>query len=159
MIERTFHDQILSEEHELQFDTFDRDTAWRLGCSLRKAALAQTLPLVIGITIGAQRVFHTALPGATPDNDAWLERKAAVVSHFERSSMGVGENFRTLKRDFEKDSRLPPEEYAANGGVFPLRLRHSGVVIGTVGVSGLPQIEDHAFLVSQLRTFLSIDAP
>jgi uncharacterized protein (UPF0303 family) len=150
----TFHDQILREEQELQFDTFDRETAWRLGCSLRAAALMRDLPLVIGITVGAQRVFHAALPGATPDNDAWLERKAAVVSHFERSSMGVGEQFRALERDFERDSRLPSDRYAANGGVFPLRLRSSGVVVGTVGVSGLPQIEDHAFLVEQLRVFL-----
>lgn len=159
MSETTFHDKILKEEQELQFDSFDRDTAWQLGCRLRDAAQARHLPLVIGITLGAQRVFHTALPGATPDNDAWLQRKAAVVSHFERSSMGVGEQFRTLKRDFEKDSRLPAEQYAANGGVFPLRLRQSGVVIGTVGVSGLPQVEDHAFLVAHLRTFLSRDLP
>lgn len=151
----TYHQQIQAEEQELQFATFDREDAWRLGTALRSAALDQNLPLVIGISLGAQRVFHTALPGATPDNDAWLERKAAVVTHFERSSMGVGEQFRSLGRNFEEDSRLPSHRYAANGGVFPIRLRGPGTVIGTVGVSGLPQREDHAFLVQQLRAFLS----
>ncbi|MEX5304921.1 heme-degrading domain-containing protein [Kocuria sp. CPCC 205258] len=153
--DRTYLEQILADEHELQFTTFDREDAWRLGNALRRAALEQGLPLVIGITLGAQRVFHTALPGATPDNDSWLERKAAVVTHFERSSMGVGEQFRALGRNFEDDSRLPSHRYAANGGVFPIKLRESGTVIGTVGVSGLPQRDDHAFLAQQLRAFLS----
>ncbi|WP_309057136.1 heme-degrading domain-containing protein [Streptomyces sp.] len=153
--DRTYLEQIQADEHELQFTTFDREDAWRLGNALRRAALEQGLPLVIGITLGAQRVFHTALPGATPDNDSWLERKAAVVTHFERSSMGVGEQFRALGRNFEDDSRLPSHRYAANGGVFPIKLRESGTVIGTVGVSGLPQRDDHAFLAQQLRAFLS----
>ena len=153
--DRTYLEQVQADEHELQFTTFDREDAWRLGNALRRAALEQGLPLVIGITLGAQRVFHTALPGTTPDNDSWLERKAAVVTHFERSSMGVGEQFRALGRNFEDDSRLPSHRYAANGGVFPIKLRESGTVIGTVGVSGLPQRDDHAFLAQQLRAFLS----
>lgn len=153
--DRTYHEQIQADEVDLQFGTFDREDAWRLGSALRSAALDQDLPVVIGITLGAQRVFHTALPGATPDNDVWLERKAAVVTHYERSSMGVGEQFRSRGRTFEEDSRLPPDRYAAHGGVFPIRLRESGLVVGTVGVSGLPQREDHAFLVEHLRAFLS----
>lgn len=151
----SYHEQIQADEHDLQFGAFDREDAWRLGSALRSAALEQDLPVVIGITLGAQRVFHTALPGATPDNDVWLERKAAVVTHYERSSMGVGEQFRARGRTFEEDSRLPPDRYAAHGGVFPIRLRESGLVVGTVGVSGLPQREDHAFLVEHLRAFLS----
>ena len=39
-------------------------------------------------------------------------------------------------------------------GVVPLKLV-SGTVIGAVGVSGLPQLEDHAFVVGQLRAFLA----
>lgn len=151
----TFYDQILSDELELQFTSFDRGDAWKLGCSLRAAAEERQLPIVIGITLGRQRVFHTALAGSTPDNDAWLERKAEVVMHFERSSMGVGEQFRELGRVFEAESRLPMETYAANGGVFPIRLRGSGLVVGTVGVSGLPQRDDHDFLVEQMRLFLT----
>lgn len=154
MTKNAYLQEIEAAEQDLQFSDFDRNEAWRLGCTLRSAALAQGLPLVIGITIGQQRVFHTALPGATPDNDLWLERKAAVVTHFERSSMGVGEQFRSLGRVFEEDSRLPMPRYAANGGVFPVRLKDSGLVVGTVGVSGLPQKDDHAFLVQQLRAFL-----
>jgi uncharacterized protein (UPF0303 family) len=159
MTDNAFYNQIQDDEHDLQFPSFDRQDAWRLGCEMRAAALKQNLPVVVGIKLGKQRVFHTALPGAAPDNDEWLERKAAVVTHFERSSMGVGEHFRVLGRIFEEDSRLPSQRYAANGGVFPIRLRDSGLVVGTVGVSGLPQKDDHAFLVQQLRAFLYGGSP
>ncbi|MET0302587.1 MAG: heme-binding protein [Microbacteriaceae bacterium] len=43
---------------------------------------------------------------------------------------------------------------AANGGVFPITVTGVGVV-GAVGISGLPQVEDHAFVVDQLRAFLA----
>ena len=149
----TLHGLILQEEKELVFVSFTRDDAWALGSQLRAAAVARSLPLVIGITIGSLNVFQTALPGSTRDNAVWLERKTRAALHFERSSMGVGEQFRGLGRDFTTESRLNQESYAANGGVFPITLVRTGV-IGAVGVSGLPQLEDHAFVVEQLRIFL-----
>lgn len=149
-----FHEQVLAEERELVFDSFSRQDAWRLGCAMRDAAHALGLPVVIGIIVGRQRLFHAALDGATPDNDLWLERKTRAVEHFERSSMGVGEQFRVRGRVYEDDSRLDATVVAANGGVFPITVRGTGVV-GAVGVSGLPQVEDHAFVVEQLRAFLA----
>lgn len=145
---------IQEDERDLWFAKFTRDDAWRLGVQMREAALSLELPIVIGITIGAQRVFHSALAGASPDNDAWLERKARSVIHFERSSLGVGEHFRSQGRNYETDSRLDPTLVAANGGVFPIQITGVGVV-GTIGVSGLPQVDDHAFVVEQLRRFLA----
>ncbi|MFC5931732.1 heme-degrading domain-containing protein [Cryobacterium melibiosiphilum] len=150
--DESLHEQILREEAELVFVSFTREDAWVLGAQLRAAAHARSLPLVIGITLGRLCVFQTALPGASRDNEVWLERKTRAALHFERSSMGVGEQFRELGRNFEAESRLSPESYAANGGVFPIRLIDSGV-IGAVGVSGLPQLEDHAFVVEQLRLY------
>lgn len=146
--------RIREEEAELIFARFTRADAWRLGSRMRAAAAARSLPVVIGIVVGQQRVFHAALDGAVPDNDAWLERKTRAVLHFEQSSLGVGAQFRSLGRVYEEESRLDPTEVAANGGVFPVRIEGVGVV-GAVGVSGLPQIEDHAFVVEQLREFLA----
>lgn len=146
--------RIRAEEAELVFTRFSRDDAWRLGSRMREAAAARSLPVVIGIVVGQQRVFHAALDGAVPDNDAWLERKTRAVLHFEQSSLGVGALFRSLGRVYEQESRLDPDEVAANGGVFPVRIDGVGVV-GAVGISGLPQVEDHAFVVEQLREFLA----
>jgi uncharacterized protein (UPF0303 family) len=145
---------LLAQEQELLLADFGLDDAWELGCAMRAAAAAAGLPIAIGIVLGGQRVFHTALPGASADNDEWLARKTRVALRYGRASLLVGEDFRRRGKDFDTDARLPVGEYAAHGGVVPLRLR-SGTVVGAVGVSGLPQREDHDFVVARLREFLA----
>jgi uncharacterized protein (UPF0303 family) len=49
---------------------------------------------------------------------------------------------------------LDPARYAAHGGSFPVIVRRVGVV-GSVTVSGLPQLEDHSFVVEQITLFLA----
>ena len=147
------HEQILAEEAELRLATFTRHHAWELGCLLREAALARSLPVAIGIVLGERRVFHTALDGSSADNDEWLARKMAVVRRYGRSSLGVGEQFRVGGKDFDTDSHLDTARVAAHGGAFPLALT-GGELVGGVGVSGLPQREDHALVVEQLRVYL-----
>jgi len=78
-----------------------------------------------------------------------------VALRYGQASLAVGESFRDRGANFDADSRLDPSVYAAHGGVVPLRLK-SGTVIGVVGVSGLPQLEDHAFVVEHLRAFLAL---
>jgi uncharacterized protein (UPF0303 family) len=148
-------EQLLAEERELRFTDFSLEDAWVLGSRMRAAAVEAGLPVAIGIQLGQQRVFHTALPGSSSDNDHWLARKTKVALRYGRASLAVGEGFRDQGGDFDTDSRLDPAEYAAHGGVVPLRLK-SGAVIGVVGVSGLPQLEDHAFVVEHLRAFLAL---
>lgn len=150
-------EQLQAEEHELRFADFTLQDAWTLGVRMRAAALEASLPVAIGIQLGQQRVFHTALPGSSADNDHWLARKTRVALRYGRASLAVGESFRDGGNDFDTTSRLDPAEYAAHGGVVPLRLA-GGTVIGAVGVSGLPQLADHAFVVEQLRAFLAARA-
>ncbi|GAB2833110.1 heme-degrading domain-containing protein [Microbacterium insulae] len=142
------------EEAELVLPRFDVTDAWTLGSRMREAAASAGLPVVIGITLGEARVFHAALPGSSADNDGWLDRKARVARRYGRSSYGVGLSFRAVEKDFDTAARLDPQKYAAHGGVFPITIAGVGVV-GTVGVSGLPQAEDHAFVVEHLREFLA----
>jgi uncharacterized protein (UPF0303 family) len=149
---RSILDRIEGEERDIVLPRFDLGDAWRLGSRMREAALTDALPIVIGITLGEARVFHTALPGSSADNDGWLERKTRVARRFGRSSYGVGMSFRAKGGDFDTSARLDPTLYAAHGGVFPITIAGVGVV-GTVGVSGLPQADDHAFVVAQLRSF------
>ena len=99
-------------------------------------------------------MYHAALPGASADNDGWLERKHRVVERFGQASLLVGESFRANGEDFDTHARLDPREYAAHGGVVPIRLE-GGVVIGAVGVSGLPQQDDHDLVVEHLRAYLA----
>ena len=146
-------DELAAQEERLVFDHFDDDTAWALGVALRKAALGAAHPVAISIRRNGQRLFHAALAGSSADNDGWLERKCAVVDRYGRSSLRVGEQFRVDGGSFDADARLRPSDYAAHGGAFPILVRGTGCV-GTVAVSGLPELEDHQLVVETLEGFL-----
>jgi uncharacterized protein (UPF0303 family) len=147
-------EELLAQEAELQFERFDHDTAWALGVALVDAARADEAPLVVDIRRNGQQLFHFALPGTAADNDAWIARKTRVVDRFGHSSFFVGERARREGTTFEAQMRLDPDAYAAHGGAFPLTVRGVGVV-GTIAVSGLPQLEDHELVVRVLRAFLA----
>ncbi len=145
---------LLEQEDRLVFPFFDYDTAWQLGTALHEAARRQELPVAITIRRGAQRVFHAALSGSSANNDAWLDRKCAVVERFGHSSYYVGCLSRAeADGDFNVVHRLDPRNYAAHGGAFPILLERTGCV-GVAGVSGLAQEDDHRFVVEQLEVFL-----
>ncbi|MET0822238.1 MAG: heme-degrading domain-containing protein [Aeromicrobium sp.] len=153
MSDRELLDELEAQEARLVLESFDETDAWELGTALRDAAVAQGLPVAISVRRNGQRLFHAALPGASADNDGWLDRKCAVVDRYGRSSLRVGEQFRVGGKTFESDSRLDPSRYAAHGGAFPLIVRGTGC-IGTVAVSGLPQRDDHRLVVETLAAFI-----
>ena len=154
MSDRELLDELEAQEARLVLESFDETDAWELGSALREAAIAAELPVAISVRRNGQRLFHTALPGTSADNDGWLDRKCAVVDRYGRSSLRVGEQFRVAGRTFESDSRLDPSRYAAHGGAFPLIVRGTGCV-GTVAVSGLPQRDDHRLVVETLTAFIA----
>ncbi|WP_410595850.1 heme-degrading domain-containing protein [Amycolatopsis sp. lyj-23] len=146
--------QLAEQEERLQFTKFDNETALALGQQLLTAARERGLPVTISVRRNGQRLFHAALPGTSADNDAWIDRKSRVVDRYGHSSFLIGTRFRAKGGSFEEHSRLDLDLYAAHGGVFPVLVRGVGPV-GTVGVSGLPQADDHAFVVEQLELFLN----
>jgi uncharacterized protein (UPF0303 family) len=145
---------LLAEEERLVFGHFDHETAWDLGAAMRAQGLADGLPIAISIRRNGQRLFHAALPGSSADNDFWIDRKAAVVDRYGHSSYYVGCLHRAKGGDFDVDARLDRNLFAAHGGAFPLTIRGTGP-IGVIAVSGLPQVEDHQFVVAALERFLA----
>lgn len=145
--------ELEEQERRLTFPRFTHDDAWTLGTLLVELARERNAPVAVDIRRGGQQVFHAALPGSTPDNDAWIDRKRRVVERYGCSSLLVGSRFRAKGTTFEDSSRLDPDTYAAHGGAFPITVKDTGV-IGTVVVSGLPQIEDHRLVVEALESFL-----
>jgi len=83
--------ELAAEERELQFASFDNDDAWALGLALVDAARERQASVAIDITRNGQQLFHAALPGTAPDNDAWIERKTRVVHRFGHSSLYMGQ--------------------------------------------------------------------
>ncbi|MFE1285452.1 heme-degrading domain-containing protein [Streptomyces sp. NPDC058751] len=146
--------ELEEQERRLTLQRFTHDDAWALGTLLVDLAREREAPVAIDIRRGGQQLFHAALPGSTPDNDAWIDRKRRVVERYGCSSLLVGSRFRAKGTTFEESSRLDPDAYAAHGGAFPIAVTGAGVV-GTVVVSGLPQVEDHKMVVEALEKFLS----
>jgi uncharacterized protein (UPF0303 family) len=144
---------LAAEEEELQFSSFTNDDAWELGTALRELARRQGAPVAIDISRNGHQLFRAALPGATPDNDAWIERKQRVVHRFGHSTLHVRQTFVERGTTFETASGLDPQRYAAHGGGFPVLVRSVGPV-GVLVVSGLPQLEDHRLIVAALRAHL-----
>jgi uncharacterized protein (UPF0303 family) len=149
-------DELLAQEDRLVFTRFTHDDAWALGSLLVQLARERDLPVAIDIRRGDQQLFHHARPGTTPDNDSWIERKTNVVRRFGHSSLLVGQRHRDRGTTFEESAGLPREMYAAHGGAFPITVAGAGI-IGTVTVSGLPQVDDHNLVVEALHRFLGVD--
>lgn len=149
---------IQEQEEQLQFGRFTNDMALELGLKLADRAQREGLPVTVDITRCGQQLFHFAAEGTTPDNDQWILRKNRVVGRFGKSSLLMGLLLQASGKTMEEKYLLPSSDYAAHGGAFPLTIRGVGVV-GTITVSGLPQKEDHALVVSVLREYLSLADP
>ncbi|WP_182113929.1 MULTISPECIES: heme-degrading domain-containing protein [unclassified Actinotalea] len=141
--------EVLEQQRTLVLTRFDNDDAWALGLRLVTLGRERGLPITVDIRRHGHQLFHASLPGTTPDNDTWVERKSRVVNRFGAPSFLLGLRARRNGRTFAEESGLPVQEYAAHGGSFPLTVRDVGIV-GTVTVSGLPQAQDHALVVEAL---------
>ena len=146
-------EQLAAEEAELHFPRFTEDDAWELGSALVAAARASGAPVAVDVTRHGHQLFHAALPGTSPDNDSWIERKTRVVHRFGHSSLFVRQASIERGTTFEAEFGLDPARYAAHGGAFPVVVRSVGPV-GAVVVSGLPQLADHRMVVAALRAHL-----
>ena len=145
---------LLDQEEELQFKNFNETSAWELGTQMVDRAMRANLPVTIDITRGQQQLFHYSLPGTSADNDEWVKRKVRLVNRFGHSSFYMGQLLKHKGKTIEQSYLIPESEFAAHGGCFPIIVKGTGMV-GTITVSGLPQEEDHKFVVESIRAFLA----
>jgi uncharacterized protein (UPF0303 family) len=146
-------DRLLAEEQQLQFTSFNEDSAWQIGCWLVEDAIRNALPITIDIRRGEQQLFHASRPGASADNDEWVKRKVRLVTRFGHSSYYLGQQLKNESKTIEEKFLLPESKYAAHGGCFPILLKGTGMV-GTITVSGLVQEQDHKLVVAAIRHYL-----
>lgn len=146
--------QLLQDEHELQFVSFNEAVAWQIGCQLVERAQKEGLPVTIDITRGSHQLFHASLSGTSADNDEWVKRKVRLVYRFEHSSFYVGQLLKSKGKSLQEAYLIPESDYAPHGGCFPVLVKNTGMV-GTITVSGLPQEEDHRLVVQAIREYLA----
>lgn len=150
--------RIALQEERLQFERFDATVAWEMGRWLHDTAVASGHPIAIDIALAGAPLFYCAAPGATPNNAEWIRRKKNVVMRFHKSSYAVGLGYRKDNSSLAQDTGAPVVDFVTAGGCFPIRLRGSAAVLGTITVSGLPEREDHALVVRAIARSLGIDA-
>lgn len=147
-------DRIAAEERELVFSRFSNEMGIAIGLELLARGRQRGLAIAVDVTRHGQCLFHAGLPGTSPDNDDWIRRKRLVVDRFGHSSLYIGTKLKIEGRTLEDAFILPPHSYAAHGGCVPILIRDTGP-IGSVTVSGLPQIDDHNLVVEVLRAHLA----
>ncbi len=146
--------ELLQQEEEIQFISFNNDMAFAVGTALLDAAKDKGKAVTIDIARNGQQLFHFAMQGTSLDNDVWIKRKNNVVNRFGHSSFYMGIFLKSKGQTIEEKYLISSSEFAAHGGAFPLIIRDVGV-IGTITVSGLPQEEDHELVVTTLKRFLA----
>ena len=148
-------EKIVLQERLLRFKRFDSETAWAIGAALKAAAEKRRAAVAIDIQLNGHTLFSYAMAGTTPDNWDWIRRKRNVVQRYHRSSYAVGLKQERDRTSLDEQSGLDLKDYATHGGCFPIYLEGTGCV-GTITVSGLPQREDHALVVSVLQEHLQV---
>lgn len=151
--EQALLSQLLEQEQTIQFEEFSNQTALDIGLRLVAAARDAGKAIMVDIRRDDLPLFQHAMDGTGADNADWIRRKNNVVRHSAHSSFYTGNYYRSIGTSFEEHWQLDPRDYAAHGGAFPLLVKGVGMV-GTITVSGLPQAEDHALVVSVLKAFL-----
>jgi uncharacterized protein (UPF0303 family) len=145
--------RIIVQEERLRFPRFNEADAWTLGARMRDVAEARSLPVTIDIRFAGRPLFYAALIGSDADNPEWVRRKSNITLRYYKSSYRFGRELATKGQSLGTDRGVDPLDYAPHGGSFPIHVEGTGV-IGAITVSGLPQREDHNFVVEMICDYL-----
>ena len=146
--------QLLQEEQVLMLPSLTNTDCIEIGQIATELSTSQSLPIAIQVRLGDWIIYHAALPGSTTENDWWINRKARVVRLKQHSTMYERVLAQEQGIDWHKENNLLDETHAIHGGGLALKTKDQGF-LGTLLISGLPQIEDHLFGVSVLTEFLA----
>jgi len=145
---------LLAEEQLLLLPSLDNSDCIEIGQIATELATSQSLPIAIQVRLGDWIIYHAALPGSTPENDWWIGRKARVVNLKKHSTMYERVLAQEQGIDWHKENNLLDETHAIHGGGLALKTKDQGF-LGTLLISGMPQVEDHLFGVQVLTEFLA----
>ena len=144
--------EIRQQEDSLQWPVFNEALAWELGCTLQRGDELNQAAVHIEIEAFGRLLFVCAMPGSAPSNADWARRKRNVVHLLQHSSLAIGLGLKRDETNLQEKMGLPDRDYAPHGGSFPLRILGSGC-IGSITVSGMPEFDDHALIVSVLQAW------
>ena len=142
------------EAKTLTLSSLTQAEALEIGAIAQEFGLDRKLPIAIEVRMKGWIVFHASLPGSTPDNDSWIERKANVVNATGRSTIHERVIAEEQGIDWYESTGLSEELHAIHGGGLALNVVGLGLT-GVLIISGLPQVEDHLLGVEILTEYLA----
>jgi uncharacterized protein (UPF0303 family) len=145
---------LLLEERALMLQVFEIIDAIEIGSIAKDFGIQRTLPIAVEVRIGDWVVYHANLPGSEPENDHWISRKARVVKLKHHSTLYERVRSEERSEDWFAVNKVDEEEYAIHGGGLPLITKSHGFV-GTLLISGLPQVDDHLLGVEVITEYLA----
>jgi uncharacterized protein (UPF0303 family) len=145
--------QLLDEEQVLKLPSLTNNDGIQIGQIAITLDSQRKLPITIEVRIGNWIVFHASLEGSKPENDWWINRKVAVVSLKQHSTMFERVSAEERGVDWHKENGVTDETHAIHGCAIPL-ITDEGFK-GILIISGLPQVEDHLLAVEILTEFLA----
>jgi len=146
--------QLLIEESSLELDYLDNQVAIEIGEIATKISKEKILPVAIEVRIEDWIVYHASLPGSKPENDVWINRKARVVHLKQHSTLYERVSSEERGVNWFKENHVTEKTHAIHGGGLPLITKGNGYV-GSLLISGLPQVDDHLLGVEVLTEFIA----
>lgn len=130
-------------------DAFDNDDAVALGLLGVTVIRHHQANLAVRIVLRGDPVFLAKLGTTGPSNDAWLAGKAAVAERFGEPSLLVRRRHEEAGIPFAERPDIDHDVFRAHGGSVPIFV--AGQVVGTITMSGEPDVVDHALVAETLR--------
>jgi uncharacterized protein (UPF0303 family) len=139
----------------VELDHFGSEDAFELGTLAAAVTKEWGLSLSVDIVIGGYLVYRARLGETGPGNDPWLVGKAAVAEHFGDSSLLVKLRQEATGVPFT-DLPLDHEVMKPRGGSVPIYV--DGKLVGTITMSGEPDVVDHEAVAEALRRYVELRA-
>lgn len=148
------YENYVKQEETYRFPAFDREDVWELSCDLVESNRDFPKQVAMEIYIGNTQMFRFIPGRCGSQQEMWLKKKRSTVLATGKSSVRVAAEM-AMKEQSLADV-IPgfpnPDDYVGVGGGFPLKTK-DGCLFGTICVSGLPDVQDHALIAGALDRF------
>ena len=145
---------LVREAKALELTSLTQAQALEIGAIAQAIGLERKLPIAVEVRMKDWIVFHASLPGSSPENDWWINRKAAVVNLTGNSTLLERVKAEEDGVDWYKAHCVEEEGYAIFGGGLALNVVGLGLT-GILIVSGLEQVADHMLGIEIVTEFLA----
>lgn len=131
--------------------SFDNEDAVNLGLIAVAVIRHHGANLAVRIVLRGDAVFVAKLGTTGPGNDPWLAGKAAVAERFGEPSLLVRRRHEAAGTPFDARTDVDHDVFRAHGGAVPIFV--NGAVVGTITMSGEPDVVDHALVAEAIRRY------